>query len=166
MMHDPARPALRIRLRCRDAAAAVLLAALPAGSFAQPADFRRDVLPVLTANCFACHGPNASKRKAGLRLDDRAVALKKGAIVPGKPAGSELVARVTAADGGGRMPPPKAGPRLSPGQVQALRQWIEQGAPYAGHWAFVPPRRPEPPRVGEAGWPRTPIDNFILARQY
>jgi mono/diheme cytochrome c family protein len=169
MKHEPVRPTCFTRFRVATAAAAVTLAALPSGAAAQLVDFGRDVLPILTANCFACHGPDADKRKADLRLDVREAAVSDAngteAVVPGKPADSELITRVTAADGEGRMPPPKAGPRLSAEQVRTLRTWIEQGAPYAEHWAFVPPKRPQPPRVQEAAWPRTPVDNFVLHRQ-
>src|SRR5262249_21232650 len=116
----------------------------------------------------SCHGPDASKRKARLRLDVResAVAARGGvpAIFPGQPAKSELITRLTADDAEGRMPPPKVGPRLKPGQVRLLRAWIEGGATYADHWAFVPPWRPAVPAARDATWPRTPIDNFILRR--
>src|SRR5262245_48000157 len=121
---------------------AVVVAALASSAArAADADFNRDVLPILSANCFPCHGPDAQKRKADLRLDTREGALA-AVVVPGKPDKSELIARVAAADGDGRMPPPKHGPRLKPEQVQVLRAWIEQGAAYSEHWAFIRPRRP------------------------
>jgi mono/diheme cytochrome c family protein len=126
-------------------------------------DFNRDVLPILAANCFACHGPDAEKRKADLRLDVRTGAVGKGGvIVPGKPEQSELIDRLTAADAEGRMPPPKAGPRLTPEQVKVLRAWVEQGAQYTEHWAFVPPKRPEVPKTKAQS--SNPIDAFVLAR--
>src|SRR5256885_458744 len=108
---DRARPVVR-------AASALLAAALlPSVSSAADVDFSRDVLPILSAHCLACHGPDATKRKADLRLDTRdgALAERDGqpAVVPGQPARSELIARVAADDADGRMPPPKAGPRLS-----------------------------------------------------
>jgi hypothetical protein len=144
------------------------LLGLTSPSFAQQVDFDRDVLPILSAHCFACHGPDASKRKADLRLDVRssAVADQGGpaAIVPGRPAESELIARITAKDERRRMPPVKTGPRLKPEQIQLLRTWIEQGAPYTEHWAFLPPRRPLVPRVQDGTWPQTPLDSFILHR--
>jgi hypothetical protein len=150
--------------------AAMVLAssATALGAEAEKVDFDRDVLPILSAQCFSCHGPDAGRRKADLRLDVRgaAVAEREGvpAIVPGQPDESELIARITSDDATDRMPPPKAGPRLSPEQIRTIRKWVEQGAEYAEHWAFVPPRRPPLPRVREADWPRSPIDTFILDR--
>ena len=144
------------------------LLCLAAPSFAGPVDFSRDVLPILSAHCFTCHGPDAGKRKAKLRLDVRdGTAAEHGGlsvIAPGRPAESELIARITADDAEGRMPPPKAGPRLAPEQVRLLRAWVEQGAAYAEHWAFLPVRRPPVPGVRDTAWPQTPIDNFILQR--
>jgi mono/diheme cytochrome c family protein len=136
-----------------------LLFGRPAGLSAAEVDYGRDVLPILTVHCFACHGPDAGARKADLRLDtpDRAVG-DGGVIVPRQPARSELITRVTAADTDGRMPPLKAGPRLTAEQVRVLRAWIEQGARYSEHWAFTPVRQPAVPGI------RNPIDAFILAR--
>jgi mono/diheme cytochrome c family protein len=123
-------------------------------------DFSRDVLPILSTNCFPCHGPDAAKRKADFRLDDRDSATLGKAIVPGKPESSALLARLTAADDDGRMPPPRAGARLKREDVEVLRAWIKQGAPYTEHWAFVrPPFLPKlTPPVNNS------IDAFILAR--
>src|SRR5436190_9015055 len=98
----------------------VSLMGLARPALADAVDFSRDVLPILSAHCFACHGPDAGKRKADLRLDDRASATTVGAVVPGWPAVSELLARVTADDADGRMPPPKAGSRLTADQVRVL----------------------------------------------
>src|SRR5688572_26238691 len=102
-------------------AVAVALAGLPAAAPAQTVDYNRDVLPILSAHCFACHGPDAAKRKADLRLDTRDGATAehdgKTAVAPGKPADSELIARITAGDDRDRMPPAKAGPRLTADQV-------------------------------------------------
>jgi hypothetical protein len=137
---------------------------------ARPAvDFNRQVLPLLSENCFACHGPDEKQRKARLRLDTREGAFGKlrgggFAVVPGKPAESELVARITSEEPTEVMPPPKTGKKLTPEQVTLLRRWIDQGAPWSSHWAFTAPRRPPVPRVIGAGWPRNPIDFFILAR--
>lgn len=101
-------------------------------------DFAREVLPILSDNCLSCHGPDEKDRKAGLRLDTREGALE--ALVPGDAAASELLARVLTEDADEVMPPPKSHkPRLNPQQVAVLRQWIEQGAPWAQHWAFVKP---------------------------
>jgi mono/diheme cytochrome c family protein len=153
---------------------AILLAVVSAG-FAGPAlaadviDFQRDVRPVLADNCFKCHGPDAGARKAKLRLDTRADALKGGrskqpALVPGKPEASDLVRRIESTDETEVMPPPDSGKKLTPRQVELLRRWVAAGANYQQHWALVPPVRPPLPKVRNAGWVRTPIDAFILAR--
>jgi hypothetical protein len=131
-------------------------------------DFNRDVRPILSAKCFQCHGPDDKARKAGVRLDRRdsaTAANRKGRrpIVPGKVAESELLRRI-AADDEELMPPPKIGKRLSPDQVALLTRWVEQGAPYAQHWAYVKPLRPDLPSVKDKTWPHTPIDVFLLAR--
>jgi hypothetical protein len=132
-------------------------------------DFTRDIRPILASNCFKCHGPDDKVRKANLRLDTRAGALaparsKKPAIVPGNSAKSELFARVTSADEVEHMPPLKAGKTLSAGEIDLLRRWIDQGAPYSQHWAYVKPVRPAIPQVSDRSWPINPIDYFILAR--
>jgi mono/diheme cytochrome c family protein len=131
-------------------------------------DFNRQIRPLLSENCFACHGPDDKQRKAKLRLDTKAGAfaeLRSGgfALVPGKAEESELVRRLTADDPAQIMPPPKTGKRLTPEQIALVRQWIEQGARWSEHWAFVAPRRPALPKV-TAAWPREPLDFFILAR--
>jgi hypothetical protein len=142
-------------------------------SLASPAQaakvsFSRDIVPILSTSCFPCHGPDANKRKADLRLDVRDSALSKRdghpAIVPGQPSQSELIARIARKDAAHRMPPPRAGSALTSEQIQLLRAWIEQGAEYTEHWAFVPPRRPAAPPVQKASWPQTPIDAFVLQR--
>ncbi|HEX3151006.1 MAG TPA: DUF1553 domain-containing protein [Gemmataceae bacterium] len=127
---------------------------------AEPVRFNRDVLPILADNCFACHGPDSAKRKAGLRLDREADARK----AVGTEGASELIRRITSADPEERMPPKGSGRELTKGQTETLRQWIAEGAKWEKHWAFVPPVRPEPPGVANAAWVRTPIDRFILAR--
>ena len=123
--------------------AALSLALLPAPAAAQQVDYNRDVLPVLSARCFQCHGPDAAARKAKLRLDVRSGALAQRdgdpAVVPGHPDKSALVARIIRDAKAGRMPPVKTGAGLTPQQIALLVQWIEEGAPYAEHWAFVPP---------------------------
>ncbi|MFN3322988.1 MAG: DUF1553 domain-containing protein [Bryobacteraceae bacterium] len=131
-------------------------------------DFLREVRPILSDNCFTCHGPDEGTRMAGVRLDTREGAFAAGPsgplIVPGNPDASRIVARVAHEKEPLRMPPPAAGPRLNEKQVELIRRWIEQGAEWSTHWAYVPPARPEPPSVRQPGWPRNPIDNFILAR--
>jgi hypothetical protein len=131
-------------------------------------EFNRDIRPILAGNCLKCHGQDEKRRKGDLRLDTRegALAEREGrpAVVPGKPGASELIRRVTAADESERMPPSKSGKRLGERETALLRRWIEQGAEWQGHWAFLPPQRPPLPRVRDASWARTPLDSFILAR--
>lgn len=126
-------------------------------------DFTREVRPLLASNCFACHGRDEKKRQAGLRLDSREDAVGHKAIVPGKPDASLLVQRVSAS-GALQMPPVGAGKRLTPQEIALLRQWIQQGAVYKPHWAFVAPQRPALPKVKQTRWARNGIDAFILAR--
>ena len=131
-------------------------------------DFKRDILPILAGKCYVCHGPDPSTRKAGLRLDQRDTALSKTrsgavAIVPGKTDSSELVRRIRAHEDE-RMPPAKAGKPLTPGEKDLLVRWIEEGAEYQLHWAFVKPERPQTPRVKNKTWLKNEIDAFVLAR--
>ncbi|MFP6900461.1 MAG: c-type cytochrome domain-containing protein, partial [Opitutales bacterium] len=126
-------------------------------------DYNRDVRPILAGKCYACHGPDEEARKAKLRLDDRATALKKEAFVPGKPDESELVYRIFSDDPDEVMPPPESKVTLTEKQKKILRQWIAEGAEYSLHWAFVPPVRPSPPKIKNEDWPRNELDRFILA---
>ncbi|MHB1556264.1 MAG: PSD1 and planctomycete cytochrome C domain-containing protein [Isosphaeraceae bacterium] len=127
-------------------------------------DFNRDIRPILAENCFYCHGQDANKRQADLRLDLRDAAIEAGAIVPNEPRASELVARINATNPKELMPPAKSNRRLSPEQKKQLERWIAEGAHYAPHWAFVAPRRPAEPAVKNTRWPRNPIDRFVLAK--
>jgi hypothetical protein len=132
-------------------------------------DYNRDIRPILSENCYACHGPDAGKRKAGLRLDLKDAAqseLKSGnhAIVPGDVSKSSIVARITTSDEDDRMPPAKTGKHLTGAQIDILRRWVMEGAQWKDHWSFVPPERGELPAVKSRRWPRNPVDNFILAR--
>jgi mono/diheme cytochrome c family protein len=131
-------------------------------------DFSRDVRPILSRNCFDCHGPDSKQRKADLRLDTKAGAFADlgghFVFVPGKPAESEALRRMTSDDPDERMPPPKTGKRPTPAQIELIRQWIAEGAKWSEHWSYVPPQRPPVPAVNDAGWSRNPIDAFILAR--
>jgi hypothetical protein len=134
-----------------------------------PVDFDRDIRPILSNKCFACHGPDDGKRQAGLRLDDEKIAtheLESGvvAIVPGKPEASELVRRITSPDRDERMPPADCGKSLSPVEISTLRTWIKEGAQYAEHWSYVKPIRPVPPAAAAPWqhWPRNAIDQFAL----
>jgi len=131
--------------------------------------FNRDVRPIVSDRCFACHGPDDAKRESGLRLDRAAEAtaeLSGGtrAIVPGKPDESELLARITSTDPDVVMPPPHLGKPVTPAEAAILHRWIEEGAEYQGHWAFTRVERPEVPAVHDAAWCRGPIDHFALAR--
>jgi hypothetical protein len=136
----------------------------PAASRPARVDYNYHVRPILADRCFLCHGPDSKARKAGLRLDLRQSALDKGAIVPGKPGDSELVRRISAADHT-HMPPRKSNLSLRPDEIDTLRRWVEQGAEYRPHWAFVPlPAAVPLPEVSDPGWPRNGIDRFVLAR--
>ena len=132
---------------------------------AAPIDFNRDISPILSDACFACHGPDAAQRKAGLRFDTKEGAFARtGVIVPGDSSNSRLIKRVTASNPDTRMPPADSGKTLSAKQVELLRRWIDEGAKWNTHWAYVPPKRHEAPRVAMGSWPRNAIDNFVLAR--
>ncbi len=132
--------------------------------------FNRDVRPILSNTCLECHGLDAKKREADLRLDSRegAIAeLESGegrAIVPDKPDESILLARITSHDADQKMPPPDSGKTLTEAQIDILRKWISQGANYERHWAFVAPESAPLPKVKQTAWPRNPIDYFVLAR--
>jgi mono/diheme cytochrome c family protein len=133
-------------------------------------DYNWDVRPILSDNCFRCHGPDQKGRMAGLRLDTRDgayAALRSGAtkhaIVPGDPEASELLKRVTAERPAVRMPPASTNKTLSPTQIDTLRKWIAQGGEYKPHWAFITPKKPIPPSAADAGH-LTDVDRFILAR--
>ncbi|MCB9921889.1 MAG: DUF1549 domain-containing protein [Planctomycetaceae bacterium] len=133
----------------------------------EPIDFARDIRPVLSANCFACHGQDAETREAGLRLDRRedATARRDGdaAIVPGNAKASGLFRRITTQDADLLMPPPDSGHKLTPEQISTIGRWIDQGAEYSQHWAFVKPIRPDVPHIDKVDYVTTPIDAFILA---
>ena len=151
------------------ASLALALVLAPSGARAdgpESVDFGRDILPILSDKCFQCHGPDARTRKADLRLDLEEGLLRKEdpVIVPGRGEESELILRITSDDEQERMPPRRSNLSLSPAQVALMKRWVEQGAKWNGHWAFVPPRRPEPPRIARGDWPINPIDRFVLAR--
>ena len=116
-------------------------------------DFARDVLPILSDHCFSCHGPDKASRKSGLRLD-----------VPGQPNLSEVIRRIQSADDDIVMPPPDGIKPLSPSQKNILERWIAGGAQYTTHWAFLPPKRIDPPMIQQSDWPRNAIDRFIFKR--
>lgn len=138
----------------------------PAADAGRPIQFNRDIRPILAENCFQCHGPDEKKRAAKLRIDTRdgATAMRKHgpAIVPGQSGKSSLIQRVRATDED-RMPPPESGKKLTARQLELLQKWIDQGAEYQPHWAFIRPQRAAFPAVKEAGWVRNPIDHYVLA---
>lgn len=148
-------------------ACSVILPATIAAQAPKAIEFNRDIRPILSDYCFNCHGPAKSSRKADLRLDTKEGV--HGVLVPGKPKESMLLHRITTSDASERMPPPKTGKKLSQQQIALLQRWIEQGAPWQEHWAFLAPKRPELPKMvaprGVSGdWTRNPVDAFILAR--
>ncbi|WP_114747936.1 PSD1 and planctomycete cytochrome C domain-containing protein [Pleomorphovibrio marinus] len=127
------------------------------------------IRPIISDNCFACHGPDANKREAGLRLDteDGAYAAlkenpEKHAIIPGKPLESMVFTRISSEDPNQMMPPPESNLKLSEREKQMIRKWIQQGAKYEKHWAFVPPQKQTPPENKFPGWSQHPIDKFVF----
>ena len=128
-------------------------------------DFNRDVRPILNDRCASCHG--GVKRRGGLSVlfrDDALQTLESGkhAIVPGDPGASELIRRVSHNDPAERMPPEES--PLTTEQVDILKRWIDQGAPWADHWAYISPTEPSTPAISDPSWPRNTIDTFIMAR--
>ena len=149
-------------------AALVFLGALATGVSAAGVDYNRDVRPILATHCYACHGPDAGQRQAGLRLDLQKHALAPlhsgaSAVVPGNSAESELVARIFSTEPTKRMPPASEEP-LTEEERRVLKSWIDAGAAFDLHWAFAPRLRPPQPTVHNWQWLRNPIDRFVLAR--
>ncbi len=148
------------------AAVATAVAREPSANAA--VDFRRDIRPLLSDKCFFCHGPDERQRQAGLRLDTRdgLFAERKGGrpVAAGSATSSLLWRRITHADADQRMPPADSGKSLTREQVELVRRWIDEGAEWREHWAYVPPRRPPVPTVRDTTWPANEIDQFILAR--
>ena len=132
-------------------------------------DFNREILPILSDNCFKCHGPDENTREADIRLD-----VKEGAfgdlgggyypIVPGKPGESEIIWHINAEDEDDLMPPPDSELSLSQKEKQLIQQWIEEGAEWKKHWSFEPVKRPGLPKVNYSKWARNDIDYFVLAK--
>jgi len=138
-------------------------------SAAERIDFAREILPILAENCFHCHGPDPKNRQAGLRLDTQEGAFRKkrdrAMIMPGKSGESEVFTRISSKDPSDVMPPPDSNRKLTASQIELIRRWIDQGANWGQHWAYVPlPRQVTVPAVRDPTWVRTPIDAFILAR--
>ncbi len=154
--------------RCTLFAVAALIAGGVAGGIAQaapPVDFQREIQPIFAEHCAECHGVDEAKRKSSLRIDLRDSALKGGdsgtpAIVPGQPDKSELVARITSSDAESVMPPKRHNKPLSAKQIDALQQWVREGAKYESHWAFTAPRKAKFPDAGTA----QPVDAFVISR--
>lgn len=133
----------------------------------QVVQFNRDIRPILSDKCFTCHGPDKARRMKNLRFDieeeaKRDLGVGRFAIFPGDPDKSELMRRVTLTNPAARMPMGKD--PLSDKDVALLRRWIEQGAVWEKHWSFVPPKRPDLPKVKDPNWPKNPIDYFVLER--
>lgn len=154
---------------------ATALAVAPAarGQESDPPDigFNRAIRPILSDRCFPCHGPDSAKRKAELRFDRQASAFAplprdpdKRAFVPGKPGESEAYRRITSPDPDVVMPPAKSHLKLDAREKEVIGKWIQQGAKWQEHWAFIKPVRPQAPAVKDASWARNDIDRFILAR--
>ncbi|AEL24766.1 PSD1 and planctomycete cytochrome C domain-containing protein [Cyclobacterium marinum] len=129
------------------------------------------IRPILSDNCFACHGPDENKRESGLRLDNAEgayAALKENpgahAIVPGKPAQSEIISRITTTDETAKMPPSESNLKLSPEEIDLIKKWVKQGAKYEPHWAFLPPVKTSLPTISDPQWVNNEIDYFVLAK--
>ncbi len=149
-------------------AVAGLCLSTPLSGFAE-VDFVSEVRPILSDNCFKCHGPDEDSRKSELRLDifkGATAEAKSGmaAIIPGQPDDSELIARVTTSDEDDLMPPHDTGKTLTTDQINTLKQWIAEGAKYDTHWAFKPVTHPELPSPRHQSWIKNPIDAFVLAK--
>ncbi len=146
-----------------------IAAAAPGTKAPDRIDFDRQIRPIFSDKCFACHGPDEKKRVANLRLDDREGGAYENRgdhriIAPGDVAHSRLVDRITAVKPGMRMPPPASGLSLTKEQSDLIVKWIEQGAEWKSHWAYIAPKRPPAPSVSNTTWLRNPIDAFVLAR--
>ena len=152
--------------------AAVLTACLAIGSQAafcrESVQFARDVRPILSEHCYACHGPDGDQRQADLRLDthDDLLGVNRDApiVVPGDPDASEILRRVESQDPDYRMPPAARGAGLSAAQIATLRSWVAAGATWQPHWSFVTPQRPDLPPPHTSSWVRNQIDSFVLSR--
>lgn len=138
-------------------------------SLSDSVDFNIHIRPILSDRCFKCHGPDANQRKANLRLDTQEGALaalkdnpKAHVIMPGNPDQSEVYLRISSSDTSQLMPPPKSNLSLNENEIALIKKWIEQGAKYKPHWAFIPPTQKEIPTVDHEAWPVNEIDYFVL----
>ncbi len=153
----------------REISLAALLLAIPLLGADGRVQFNRDIRPILSDKCFNCHGPDAAAKHVPFRLDSEEAAKAqlgdgKHAIVPGDPASSELIKRITASKPALRMPPEYSGFKLSPAEIEAFRQWIAEGAEWQKHWSFIPPVRPPLPATRNTSWAHNAIDSFVLER--
>ena len=131
-------------------------------------NYDRQILPIISDNCYKCHGPDEKARKAHLRLDTKQGAFGviegKTIISPGKLDASELIRRISSTDPDVKMPPANSGRKLTETQISLIKMWVEQGAKWELHWSLVPPRRPALPGVENQKWCRNAIDRFVLAK--
>ena len=131
-------------------------------------DFATDVQPILSSKCYPCHGPDEAARKGKLRLDSFVEATRtrspRAAITPNHAGDSEILHRIRSTDPEEVMPPPELKNPVTPAEAEVLARWIQQGAEYASHWAWIPPKRSALPKVADRGWVRNGIDRFIAAR--
>ncbi|MCU1326426.1 MAG: hypothetical protein JWN34_1796 [Bryobacterales bacterium] len=145
-----------------------LLSSYPFAAAQGAIDYDREIRPILSENCFLCHGQDSKKRMAGLRLDtfEGATAVRLGgvALAPGKPESSLLYQRITSPQDAKRMPPASSNRNLDPAQIALLKRWIEEGGKYQQHWTFRPPVRPAIPATSNRAWVKQPIDAFVLQR--
>ena len=159
----------QVRWTC---AGCLVLVSLLATSFtvraAEPVDFGRQILPILSDNCFKCHGPDEANRQTELRLDQEESAKRlvdgKAAIVPGRSHASELFRRISSSDPDQRMPPPDSNLKLTAEQINLIERWIDESAPWGGHWSLQPIKRPAVPTERFAPLSANSIDAFVLAR--
>jgi hypothetical protein len=130
-------------------------------------NFDREIRPILSDACYHCHGPDEKARKAKLRLDTKDGAFQlhdgKAVIAAGKSVESELFKRITSTDADEKMPPPDSNRKITPEQIEKIKRWIDEGAKWETHWAFVPPKKAPLPKVQKSDWPRNGIDYFVLS---
>ena len=155
---------IRIRFFRQAIACAFLLVVAPTLWAQDEIQFQRDIRPILSDNCFKCHGPDEADRKADLRLDTQEGLLESESVVPGDVENSLIRQRIFSDDETELMPPPDSGRELTDQQKKLLQLWISQGAKWEGHWSLVPPKKPAVPKVNDPRWEENPIDAFVLAR--
>lgn len=131
---------------------------------ADPPTFNSDIRPILSEHCYRCHGPDAAQREADLRLDHAPEEMENSVFQDKEHDLPPILKRITSSDADTIMPPPEAKLELDASQIQLLKQWVEDGAKYESHWAFIAPERHAPPSVEHADWVRNPIDAFVLKR--